>query len=143
MKIAPDLNEAQLEDIVSVVEACDLPGVIATNTTIERGGLQTPGGEIEKIGAGGLSGKPLCARALDVIRFLRSRLPKQTCLIGVGGIFTGRDAYDKLRAGADLLQIYTGLVYRGPAAVASILKELGELLERDGVTNYREIVGQS
>lgn len=143
LKIAPDLNEAQLEDIVSVVESCQLAGVIATNTTIERAGLTTPSAKVESIGMGGLSGAPLTQRATEVIRFLRPRLPKAASLIGVGGIFTGQDAYDKMRAGADLVQIYTGLVYRGPETVKLIIEELVALLERDGVKHYREIVAQA
>lgn len=142
LKIAPDLNEAQLEDIVTVVEACNLSGVIATNTTIGREGLATRPERVAQIGMGGLSGAPLTQRATEVIRFLRKSLPKDASLIGVGGIFTGQDAYEKLRAGADLLQIYTGLVYRGPDAVKKLVEELVVLLERDGVKHYTEIVGQ-
>jgi dihydroorotate dehydrogenase len=141
LKIAPDLNESQLEDIVAVVEESQLSGVIATNTTIGREGLKTRPEEIERMGAGGLSGAPITNRATEVIRFLKPRLPKDVTLIGVGGIMSGQDAYDKLKAGADLLQIYTGLIYLGPDAVKQIIEELVALLERDGVNHFTEIIG--
>lgn len=141
LKIAPDLNEAQLEDIIEVVTESGLEGVIATNTTIGRDGLQTSAARVEEIGAGGLSGAPVRARATEVIRFLRRNLPPQVVLIGVGGIFTGADAYEKIRAGAHCVQVYTGFVYGGPASIFKMAGELNRLLKRDGFQSVKEAVG--
>jgi dihydroorotate dehydrogenase len=120
LKIAPDLTDDQLDDIVSVVKVSGIAGVIATNTTIERSGLRTPQDELESIGAGGLSGAPVRARSTEVIRYLRKRLPRPTVIIGVGGIDAWEAAKEKLEAGADLVQVYTGLVYEGPSLVKRV-----------------------
>ncbi len=141
LKIAPDLTEGQLEDIVSVVEECAIAGVIATNTTIERKGLKTPATAVSQIGNGGLSGAPLKARSTEVIRFLAKNLPAKTAIIGVGGIFNGEDAYQKIRAGARCLQVYTGLIYGGPATVYKIQNQLAQLLIRDGFANLEAAIG--
>lgn len=141
LKIAPDLNQAQLEDIVAVVQETGVAGVIATNTTIARDGLRTAAAKVNQIGAGGLSGKPVGARATEVITFLRRHLPAETALVGVGGIFDGADAYQKVRAGAATLQIYTGLVYGGPGTVIRLLNELYGLMARDGFKRYSEAIG--
>ena len=122
LKIAPDLTESQLEDIVGIILATKIDGVIATNTTISRDGLITSAQEVEEIGAGGLSGKPLTARATQVIKYLRQALGKDICIIGVGGIMTPDDAIEKLRAGANLIQIYSGFIYNGPSFVKIINK---------------------
>lgn len=124
LKIAPDLNEAQLNDVVQILQETKADGVIATNTTISREGLLTKGETIEKIGMGGLSGKPLTHRATEVISFLRQALGKDFPIIGVGGIMTAHDALEKLKAGADLIQIYTGFIYEGPGLVSRINKAL-------------------
>ena len=124
LKIAPDLNDAQLSDIVDIVNAIKLDGIVATNTTIERDGLETPPEEITGIGDGGLSGKPLASRSTEIIRFLREKLDEEVPIIGVGGIMTAQDAIDKLEAGAALVQIYTGFIYEGPALIKSINKAL-------------------
>ncbi|MEK6782501.1 MAG: quinone-dependent dihydroorotate dehydrogenase [Bacteroidota bacterium] len=124
LKIAPDLNENQLTDIVEVLLETKTDGVIATNTTISREGLITPKAKIKKIGAGGLSGKPLSIRATEVISFLRAKLGKDYPIIGVGGIMSEEDAIEKLMAGADLIQIYTGFIYEGPSFVKRINKSL-------------------
>lgn len=141
LKIAPDLNDHQLEDIVRVVEECKLDGVIATNTTIERSGLATSASEVENIGAGGLSGPPVKKRSTEVIRFLRKNLPQEIDIIGVGGIVNGDDAYEKIRAGACALQIYTGLIYRGPNTVFGILKELNQRIKQEGFTELIQAIG--
>lgn len=120
LKIAPDLTEGQLDDIVAVVKESGIAGVIATNTTITREGLRTPKVELDAIGAGGLSGAPVRSRSTEVVRYLRERLPKPFAIIGVGGIDSWAVAKDKLEAGADLVQVYTGLVYEGPALVNRI-----------------------
>ncbi|WP_018477261.1 quinone-dependent dihydroorotate dehydrogenase [Pontibacter roseus] len=126
LKIAPDLNEAQLNDIIEIAIAANLSGIIATNTTISREGLHTPGSRVTEIGAGGLSGKPLTQHSTEVIRYLRQHLPHHIKIIGVGGIMTAEDAAEKLAAGADLVQLYTGFIYEGPALVADINRRLLE-----------------
>jgi dihydroorotate dehydrogenase len=120
LKIAPDLTTTQLDDIVSILQSTKTDGVIATNTTISRDGLVTPKQTVEAMANGGLSGAPLASRSNDVIRYLRSRLGKDYPIIGVGGIMTPQDALDKLNAGADLVQVYTGFVYEGPGFVKRI-----------------------
>lgn len=124
LKIAPDLTDSQLNDITDIVRATNLAGVIATNTTISRADLKTPDSEIEAIGMGGLSGVPVCERATEVIRYLRQKLGKDVVIIGVGGIDSAATAREKLDAGADLVQVYTGLIYEGPGLVKGILEVL-------------------
>ncbi|MCB0397025.1 MAG: quinone-dependent dihydroorotate dehydrogenase [Flavobacteriales bacterium] len=124
LKIAPDLRNEQLDDIITIVKETGIDGVVATNTTIERGGLQTPAEEIEKIGAGGLSGKPLVDRSTEVIRYLCEKSGHAFPVIGVGGIHSATDAVEKLKAGASLVQIYTGFIYEGPALIKKICKEI-------------------
>ena len=120
LKIAPDLTNEQLEDIIEIVAETKIAGVIATNTTISREGLQSE----DKNEVGGLSGKPLTNRATEVIRFLAEKSNKAFPIIGVGGIHSAKDALEKLDAGADLVQVYTGFVYEGPKLVKNINKEL-------------------
>jgi dihydroorotate dehydrogenase len=120
LKIAPDVSSEQLLDIVDIVKTTAITGVIATNTTIERGGLKSEKEMVETIGAGGLSGKPVKEKSTEVIRFLRRHLDKNIVIIGVGGIQTGQDAKEKLDAGADLVQVYSGLVYEGPTMIKKI-----------------------
>ncbi len=124
LKIAPDLNESQLKDVIEILLETKTDGVIATNTTISRDHLITPKSEVEKIGMGGLSGKPLTNRSTQVISFLRSGLGKDFPIIGVGGIMSADDAIEKIAAGADLLQVYTGFVYEGPSFVKRINKAI-------------------
>jgi dihydroorotate dehydrogenase len=120
LKIAPDLTDEQLDDIVAVVKESGIAGVIATNTTISRQGLKMPKSEVDAMDAGGLSGAPLRERSTAVVRYLRQRLPKPFVIIGVGGIDSEEAAMEKLDAGADLVQVYTGLVYEGPALLKRI-----------------------
>lgn len=120
LKIAPDLTNEQLLDIIEIVKATKIAGVIATNTTISREGLQS----INKIEAGGLSGKPLTKRSTEVIRFLSEKSNKSFPIIGVGGIHSAEDAIEKLEAGASLVQLYTGFIYEGPALVKAINKAI-------------------
>lgn len=124
LKIAPDLTQTQLDDVIDILIQTSTDGVIATNTTISRSDLQTPLSEIEKIGNGGLSGKPLTKRSTEVIKYLRSKLGKSFPIIGVGGIMTPEDAIEKLEAGADLIQLYTGFIYEGPGVVSKINKQI-------------------
>lgn len=122
LKIAPDLTNEQLDDIVEIVLETGIAGVIATNTTIDRSSLVTT----EKVAteAGGLSGKPLTQRSTEVIRYLSDKSGKAFPIIGVGGIHSAQDAKDKLDAGASLVQVYTGFIYEGPAIIKNICKEL-------------------
>ncbi|PIQ47214.1 MAG: dihydroorotate dehydrogenase (quinone) [Cytophagales bacterium CG12_big_fil_rev_8_21_14_0_65_40_12] len=124
LKIAPDLTNEQLDDIVEIIEETKIDGVIATNTTISRAGLNTPISEVEKIGVGGLSGKVLRERSTEVIRYLHKKSHGAFPIIGVGGINTGEDAIEKLKAGATLVQVYTGFIYEGPAMIKNINKAI-------------------
>jgi dihydroorotate dehydrogenase len=120
LKIAPDLTNEQLNDIIELVSETRISGVIATNTTIERSGLKTSRLEVEAIGAGGLSGAPLRERSTEVIRYLHTRSDGAFPIIGVGGICSPQDAIEKLDAGATLLQVYSGLVFAGPGLIKKI-----------------------
>ena len=120
LKIAPDLTDSQLLDIIDIVKETKISGVIATNTTISREGLKSSA----KTEVGGLSGKPLTSRSTEVIRFLAENSKKAFPIIGVGGIHSEQDALDKLEAGADLLQLYTGFIYEGPKLISRINKAL-------------------
>ncbi|QNK61948.1 quinone-dependent dihydroorotate dehydrogenase [Pedobacter sp. PAMC26386] len=122
LKIAPDLTNEQLDDIVEIVMEAGIAGVIATNTTVDRTGLITAA-EISNE-AGGLSGKPLTIRSTEVIRYLSQKSNKAFPIIGVGGIHSPQDAKDKLEAGASLVQLYTGFIYEGPGIVKRICKAL-------------------
>ena len=124
LKIAPDLTNTQLDDIVDIVKETRLDGVVATNTTISRDDLSSDKFKVEKIGNGGLSGKPLKERSTEVIRYLSKKSNKSFSIIGVGGISSANDAIEKLNAGADLVQIYTGFIYKGPSLAKNINKEL-------------------
>ena len=124
LKIAPDLNLSQLDDIIDIVKETGIAGVIATNTTITRKALTTPPNELEKIGAGGLSGQPLRYRSTEVIRYLCEKSGNAFPVLGVGGIASPSDAREKLNAGAALLQIYTGFIYEGPGLARRICQSL-------------------
>lgn len=124
LKIAPDLTDSQLDDIIEIVFETKIDGVIATNTTISRNGLSTPDANVEAIGAGGLSGKPLKNRSTDVIRYLSRHAENKFPIIGVGGIYSAEDAIEKLDAGASLVQLFTGFIYEGPALVKKINKAI-------------------
>ncbi|MBT1702813.1 quinone-dependent dihydroorotate dehydrogenase [Chryseosolibacter indicus] len=124
LKIAPDLTTGQLDDIVDILKTTGIDGVIATNTTISREGLQTGQDKVAAIGNGGLSGKPLTKRATEVIRYLREKLGNDFPIIGVGGIMSAADAIEKIKAGADLVQLYTGFIYEGPSLVKQINKAI-------------------
>ncbi len=124
LKISPDLNECQLDDIIEVVLLTKITGIIATNTTIGRKNLKTTQERIDKIGAGGLSGKPLRQSSTDIVRYLAKKSNHAFPIIGVGGIFSGEEAMEKLEAGASLVQIYTGFIYEGPGLIKKINKFL-------------------
>ncbi|WP_310560069.1 quinone-dependent dihydroorotate dehydrogenase [Flavobacterium sp.] len=122
LKIAPDLTDSQLLDIIDIVKETKIAGVIATNTTLSREGLQSE----NKQEMGGMSGKPLAKRSTEVIRFLSQKSNKAFPIIGVGGIHSAEDAIEKLEAGASLIQLYTGFIYEGPALVKAINKKIVE-----------------
>lgn len=124
LKIAPDLTDSQLDDVIDIVKASGIAGIIATNTTISREGLNTSDSEIDSIGAGGLSGKPLKERSTEVIRYIVQKSNGAFPVIGVGGISKPEDALEKLQAGASLIQVYTGFIYEGPGMVARINKAI-------------------
>jgi len=124
LKIAPDLTDGQLDDIVGIVNELKLSGVVATNTTISRAGLKASQEKVAAMGAGGLSGKILRERSTEVVRYLRNKLSEDIAIVAVGGIFTGKDAKEKLDAGADLVQVWTGFLYEGPAMVRRMLRSL-------------------
>lgn len=126
LKIAPDLTNQQLDDIVEIVQETKIDGIIATNTTISREGLTSSTEQIDEIGPGGLSGKPLGERATAVIKYLRQKAGPALPIIGVGGIHSGKDALEKLDAGADLVQVYSGFVYEGPGLINRINKAILE-----------------
>jgi dihydroorotate dehydrogenase len=124
LKIAPDLSNEQLDDIIVIVKETKIDGLIATNTTIDRSGLSTPAERLKEIGAGGLSGKPLTRRSADVVKYISEKSGKAFPIIGVGGIHTGEDAIAMLNAGASLVQVYTGFIYEGPGVVKRINKKI-------------------
>ncbi len=128
LKIAPDLTNDQLDDIVDLAIEIKLDGLVATNTTIDRSNLsETSKVKSEAIGAGGLSGKPVQGRSTEVVQYLASKLQNKIPIIASGGIFTGVDAHEKINAGAALVQVWTGFIYQGPSIVSNICKELATL----------------
>jgi len=141
VKIAPDLTESDIEVIVDTCLRFGLSGIIATNTTISRNGLKTA--SVDKFGSGGLSGRPLTARSTQVIsqvyRHSKGKLP----IIGVGGIFSASDAFEKIAAGASLLQAYTGFIYSGPSFAYDVISGLAEILVKGGFKSLDEAIGST
>ncbi|HIW07491.1 MAG TPA: quinone-dependent dihydroorotate dehydrogenase [Candidatus Ignatzschineria merdigallinarum] len=125
LKIAPDLSESQLKEIVEIVDEAQIAGIIATNTTISREGLRSK----DRAENGGLSGAPLTKRALEVVRFLAKESNGRFPIIGVGGIMSAKDALDQLDAGASLVQLYSGFIYEGPQLIEEINRALLQRLE--------------
>lgn len=123
LKIAPDLTNAQLDDIIEIANSTRLSGIIATNTTITRSGLKEPEDSLTQMGQGGMSGAPLFERSTAIIRYLRTH-NQDIPIIAAGGILSGEDALEKLKAGANLVQIYSGLVYRGPGLIKAINRSI-------------------
>ncbi len=138
LKIAPDLTWVQIDNLIDLCLTHHIDGVIATNTD--------PGNRIElhspqRTEAGGLSGEPLRQRSTEIIRYIHQKTQGKLCIIGVGGVFTGDDVWEKMAAGATLVQAYTGFIYRGPLFVKKTLIELRQRMEREGVRDLREIIG--
>lgn len=153
VKIAPDLDDAAIDAIVDEAMRAGLAGVVATNTTIARTGLHTPAAEIEAIGAGGLSGRPLFTRALAVVKRVRTRIggdpassrggDSRPCVIGVGGIDSPETALAMLRTGADLVQAYTGFIYRGPLLPNAIARGLLRRMDAEGAKSLADLVREA
>ncbi len=139
VKIAPDLDEAEIEEIVDICLRLEISGIIATNTTVGRENLRTV--NIARFGSGGLSGHPLAERSNEVIRSIYRNSGGKLPIIGVGGIFTADDAFDKLAAGASLLQSYTGFVYRGPTFARDLSRGIQRLSAERGFANIDEVIG--
>lgn len=135
VKIAPDLADADVDAVADMVLSLELDGIIATNTTISREGLQTPAEQVALIGAGGLSGPPVKERALSVLRRLHARTRGRTVLIAAGGIETADDVLQRLKAGATLVQIYTSFIYSGPLLPYRLNRDLQAAMARQGVTS--------
>lgn len=141
VKIAPDMTDEQAAEIVELAAELGLDGIIATNTTVSRASLATPGVEVEGIGNGGLSGAPLTVRSRRFVARLYRASNGKVPIIGVGGIMNGDDAWDMLRAGASAVQIYTGFIYGGPTIVRDINRRLLERLEASEFDTIPQVVG--
>jgi dihydroorotate dehydrogenase len=141
VKIAPDLTEPDLESIIEVAQRAKVAGIIATNTTIDREGLRTPVDQVRACGDGGLSGAPLRARSNEVISFIYRATDGRLPIIGVGGVFTAHDAWEKICAGASLIQLYTGFIYEGPGVAKRINAGLREILEGKGFNSLDDAIG--
>ena len=124
LKIAPDLTLSQIDDVIDLAKEIHLDGLVATNTTISREQLQTPDSELQTIGAGGLSGKPLQKHSTEIVQYIHQKTSGAVPVIGSGGIFTGEDVRQKLSAGAVLIEVWTGFIYEGPFIVKKICKAL-------------------
>jgi len=142
VKLSPDLNSNELEMILDVVKKENIDGIIATNTTTSRDNLKTTKQDVAACGEGGLSGRPLKSRSTDIVaqiyRLTDGRIP----IIGVGGIFSAEDAWEKICAGASLVQLYTGFIYEGPFVARKINRGLAEIMKREGVSNLQQVIGQ-
>lgn len=146
VKLSPPLTtrlalDSLVDELVAVCRQHGVQGLIATNTAADREGLATPGASLDRVGRGGLSGAPLRARATELVRYLYRQTDGRLPIVGVGGVDGPEAAYEKLRAGASLVQLYTGLAYHGPGLVRRIKEGLLPLLERDGFASVREAVG--
>jgi dihydroorotate dehydrogenase len=128
LKIAPDLNHPQLDEVLEIVALTGIDGIIATNTTTSREGLITDAARVEQLGNGGLSGKPLTSKSTQVIQYLNDKSQGKLPIIAAGGIMSADDALEKIKAGASLVQIYTGFVYEGPALIKKINEEIARNL---------------
>ncbi|MGD0675954.1 MAG: quinone-dependent dihydroorotate dehydrogenase [Polyangiaceae bacterium] len=140
VKIAPDLDDAQIEEVLAAAEGAGIAGVVATNTTTSRAGLRSDAASVEAIGKGGLSGPPLRQHVQRIVRRVRARLGRHVVIVGVGGIERAEDALLFIRAGANLVQLYTGLVYEGPGVAARIARGLVDAVERERVSCLADLV---
>ncbi|HEX2190468.1 MAG TPA: quinone-dependent dihydroorotate dehydrogenase [Longimicrobiaceae bacterium] len=143
LKIAPDLTDAQVVEVVGIAREEGIAGLIATNTTVSREGLRTPRERVSALGDGGVSGRPLRTRALEVVSRIHREAGGALPVIGVGGIFDARDAWERIRAGASLVQLYTGFVYGGPTVARDVNRGLLRLLRGEGFRTLDEAVGSA
>ncbi len=143
LKIAPDLSEAQVASIVDMTEEVPIAGLVATNTTISRDGLRTPAAQVAALGDGGVSGAPLTERSRRMVADLYSRTRGRLPIIGVGGVMSGEDAWQMIRSGASLVQVYTGFIYGGPGFIKAIHRHLLRRLMESGKPNLDEVVGSA
>ncbi|QGU07429.1 Dihydroorotate dehydrogenase (quinone) [Corynebacterium occultum] len=141
VKIAPDLSDEDVDAVADLALELELAGIVATNTTISREGLQTPAREVADMGAGGISGPPVAARSLEVLKRLYARVGDQLVLISVGGIVTPEQAWERIASGATLLQGYTPFIYGGPDWIRDIHRGIAEQLKRHGYENIAEAIG--
>lgn len=130
LKIAPDLSNSQIDEIIEIVTYTKIAGLIVANTTISREGLRTPAAQIEQMGAGGISGRPVTLRATEMVKYIHEQSNGKIPMMAVGGIHTAQDALDKLAAGATLVQLYTGFIYEGPALVKAINRALLQRVQK-------------
>jgi len=137
LKISPDLDFERLDEILELALASNISGIIATNTTTSRTGIS-----VDLPSEGGISGAPLKKRSTAMIRHIFKNVGRKICLIGVGGIFNALDAYEKIKAGASLVQIYTGLIYKGPGLVKEIKSGILECLKKEGANSIQEVIGK-
>jgi dihydroorotate dehydrogenase len=143
LKIAPDLTDPQIEEAVAIAHEEGIAGIIATNTTVSRDGLRTPAARVEALGAGGISGAPVRMRAREVVARIWRTSGGAMPIIGVGGIFTAHDAWEMIRAGASLVQLYTGFIYRGPLVAREICVGLRQRMRREGFATLHDAVGSA
>lgn len=143
VKIAPDLGDEDIDAVADLALELGLDGIVATNTTISRAGLNSPPGAIERCGAGGLSGRPLKTRALEVLRRLHARVGGRLVLVSVGGIESVDDVWQRLEAGARLVQIYSAFVYSGPGLAGQLGRGLGQRLRSEGLRSLEELARRS
>ena len=141
VKIAPDLSDEDVDAVADLAKHLGIAGILATNTTIARAGLETSVARVTEIGAGGLSGAPLASRSLAVLRRLRARVGRDLVLVSIGGVERAEQAWERIRAGATLVQLYTGFVYGGPTLPSRMGKELAELAHRDGFARVEDAIG--
>lgn len=141
VKIAPDLSDEDVDAVADLALELGLAGIVATNTTISRENLVTPASKVEALGAGGISGPPVAARSLEVLQRLYSRVGDQLVLISVGGITTPEQAWERIAAGATLLQGYTGLIYGGPDWIRNIHRGIAAQIHAHGLSNITEAIG--
>lgn len=142
VKIAPDLSEPELEDVLEIALQVGIDGIIATNTTIRRDHLRTSARRVARIGAGGLSGAPLTLQSRNVVSFIWQRVGRRLEIVGSGGIMCGEDAWRMISAGASLVQLYTGFVYGGPGFVAQVAAHLGNRLDKTGLADISAARGR-
>ena len=141
VKIAPDLSDEDVDAVADLALELGLAGIVATNTTIRRDGLNTPQSRVEEIGAGGLSGAPVAERSLEVLRRLRTRVGDRLTLVSVGGIETPEQAFERILAGASLVQGYTGFIYGGPFWARRINRGIARKLRAHGYRSIADAVG--